>query len=75
VGILGSSYRNFWQKGSKTSSDPQQFSDDAALEELKVDKFIQTEDSRYDSMTDVQRDAYYVNPNLRTRFRKWMRGS
>lgn len=75
MGILGFSYRNFWNKSSKTSSDPQEILDDAALEELKVDRSNQTEDSRHDSMTDVQRDAYYVNPNLRTRIRKWMRGS
>jgi hypothetical protein len=36
---------------------------------------VQTEeDSRYDAMTDAQRDAYYVNPSLRTRIAKRFRG-
>jgi hypothetical protein len=32
------------------------------------------EDSRYDAVTEAQRDAYYVNPGVWTRFARWFPG-
>jgi hypothetical protein len=47
---------------------------DKSLSELEVDKIDSAEDKRYDAMTDVQREAYYVHPTLKTRFVKLFRG-
>jgi hypothetical protein len=45
-----------------------------ALEEMATDEALSEEDSRYDAMSDDQRDAYYVNPSLWTRISKRFRG-
>ena len=48
---------------------------DKSLSELNVDRIDSAENARYDAMTAAERDAYYVNPNLKTRLRKFLRGS
>jgi hypothetical protein len=35
---------------------------------MNVDTVVAPDDSRYHAITDAQRDAYYVNPTLRTRW-------
>jgi hypothetical protein len=42
---------------------------------MNVDRIDAAEDAHYDAMTETQRDAYYVNPNLKTRVRRFFRGS
>jgi hypothetical protein len=57
---------NFAKKAPPT---PTQLKNPDALGEMYVDKINASEDARYDAMTDVQREAYYVNPSLSTRLR------
>ncbi|MGA2968360.1 MAG: hypothetical protein ABSE75_00965 [Acidimicrobiales bacterium] len=54
----------------KVPPNPTQLRNSDAIDEMKVDKINATEDARYDSMTDAERSAYYVNPSLSTRLRK-----
>jgi hypothetical protein len=56
--------------GPKAPPNPTQLKNSDALDEMKVDKINAAEDSRYDAMTDAQREAYYVSPSLSTRLRK-----
>jgi hypothetical protein len=60
--------------GKANRPTPQQMKNDKSLSELEVDKIDSAEDKRYDAMTDVQREAYYVHPTLKTRFVKLFRG-
>ncbi len=53
---------------------PDQVRDVEASEEVTIDAINAEEDSRYDRMSDSERDAYYVHPNLRTRIAKFIRG-
>lgn len=53
---------------------PDQVQGANALEDVKIDAITSKEDSRFDKMSEAQRDAYYVHPNLVTRFVKFFRG-
>jgi hypothetical protein len=53
---------------------PDQVRGAKALEDVKIDAINAKEDSRFDTMPDAERDAYYVHPNLRTRIAKVIRG-
>jgi hypothetical protein len=53
---------------------PEQVKSSAALEQDKVDNLVAKQDSRYDAMTEEERDKYYVHPNLITKIKKALRG-
>jgi hypothetical protein len=59
---------------SRAAPGPAEIRNSGALGEMATDKTRAEEDSRYDAMTDAQRDAYYVNPSLWTRISKRVRG-
>jgi hypothetical protein len=48
--------------------------DSAALQQETVDEIVSKQDSRYDSMTEEEREKYYMKPNLLTRIKKSLRG-
>jgi hypothetical protein len=53
---------------------PEQQMDSAALQQETVDEIVSKQDSRYDSMTEEEREKYYMKPNLLTRIKKSLRG-
>lgn len=75
MAFVGFNFGKFWGGSRRTAPTPQQLRDDGASEAMKIDQRNQVDDARYDSMTDAQRDAYYVHPNVRTRLQKWLKGS
>lgn len=54
----------------KTPPNPTEVQNSNAVEEMQLDQVESAKDARYDAMTDAQRDAYYVNPSLKTRIGK-----
>jgi hypothetical protein len=46
----------------------------ATLQQEKVDEVLSKQDARYDSMTDEEREKYYMKPSLKTRLKKSLRG-
>lgn len=61
------------QQGKRTLS-PEQVKNNEQLGEEKVDEMVAKQDAHYDAMTEEERDAYYVHPNLMTRIKKALRG-
>jgi hypothetical protein len=59
--------------GKKALSVEQQYNRDA-LQQEKVDEVLFKQDARYDSMTEEQREKYYLKPGLLTRLKKAVRG-
>jgi hypothetical protein len=53
---------------------PEQQMNSAALQHEKVDEIVSKQDSRYDSMTEEERETYYMKPSLLTKIKKWLRG-
>ena len=53
---------------------PEQQMNGAALQHEKVDEIVSKQDSRYDSMTEEEREKYYMKPSLLTKIKKWLRG-
>jgi hypothetical protein len=53
---------------------PEQQKESAALQQEKVDEIVSQQDSRYDSMTEEEREKYYMKPNLLTKIKKSLRG-
>jgi hypothetical protein len=66
---------NIFRARGTTRQTPKHPRNDHSLSELNVDRIDTAEDARYDAMTEAERDTYYVNPNLKTRIRKFFRGS
>lgn len=62
--------------GRRTSATPrpEQQIKSAALEQEKVNEVLAEQDARYDSMTEEEREKYYVKPSLKTRIKKSLRG-
>jgi|APCry1669191812_1035378.scaffolds.fasta_scaffold02418_6 hypothetical protein len=56
------SSRSYWSRRS------------AAARQMLDEKVEQREDARYDAMSDVEREAYYLSPGPFTKFRKSLRG-
>jgi hypothetical protein len=54
---------NRWQR-------PDQVLNKEQAESMKVDEVTHVDDSRYDSMTDEEREKYYVQPSLKTKIVK-----
>ena len=46
----------------------------AALEQEKVNEVLAKQDARYDSMSEEERERYYLKPSLTTRIKKACRG-
>ncbi len=53
---------------------PEQQMVDAALEQEKVNQDLAKQDARYDSMTEEERETYYLKPSLMTKIKKALRG-
>jgi hypothetical protein len=53
---------------------PEQQMVDAAAEQEKVNDIVSKQDARYDSMTEEEREQYYMKPSLTTRIKKALRG-
>ena len=47
---------------------------DSILEREKIDKVLAKQDARYDSMSEEEREKYYMKPSLVTRIKKAFRG-
>ena len=41
---------------------------------MAVEKAVAKDDAKYDSMTDAQRQAYYLRPGIFSRLKKLVRG-
>jgi hypothetical protein len=61
-----------WRRGVPLR--PDQITNNATLEQEKVNEIVSKQDARYDAMTDEQRERYYMKPSLRTRITKSLRG-
>ncbi len=61
-----------WRR-SATRRPGQQMNDTAVVHE-NVNKILSKQDARYDSMTEEERNQYYMKPNLITRIKKSLRG-
>ena len=48
--------------------------DEQSLSDMNVERIESAENDRYDAMTQAERDAYYVNPTLLTRMKKYLFG-
>jgi hypothetical protein len=46
----------------------------ATVQQEKVNEVLAKQDARYDSMTDEEREKYYLKPSLLTKFKKALRG-
>jgi hypothetical protein len=46
----------------------------AVLEQEKVNEVLAKQDARYDSMSEEERERYYLKPRLMTRIKKACRG-
>lgn len=62
--------------GRKTQAppSPEQETANSILEREKIDKILAKQDARYDSMSDEEREKYYLKPNLITKIKKAIRG-
>ncbi|HUZ40430.1 MAG TPA: hypothetical protein VMU68_03440 [Acidimicrobiales bacterium] len=47
---------------------------DSILEREKISKILEKQDARYDSMSEEEREKYYLKPNLMTKIKKAIRG-
>ena len=54
----------------KTPPNPTELRNSDTVQEMQLDQVESAKDAHYDAMTDAQRDAYYVNPSLKTRVGK-----
>lgn len=61
-----------WRRG--VTLRPEQQKNRAALQQEKIDEVLAKQDARYDSMSDEEREKYYLKPNLMTRIKKSLRG-
>jgi hypothetical protein len=50
---------------------PEQIRENKQEMDITVGKVDSELDARYNSMTEAQREAYYVHPNLVTRVKRW----
>jgi hypothetical protein len=62
-----------WKRGNQMLR-PEQQMNSAALQQEKIDQVLAKQDGRYDSMTEDEREKYYLKPNLLTRIKKSLRG-
>ena len=62
--------------GRRTSAThrPEQLMKSAVLEQEKVNEVLAKQDARYDSMSEEERERYYLKPSLMTRIKKACRG-
>jgi len=57
----------------KTISQEQLINNEAVQQE-NVDKVVAKQDARYNSMTEEEREKYYMHPSLMTKIKKALRG-
>ena len=60
--------------GLRWMQTPEQRMNRAALQQEKVNEVLAKQDARYDSMSDAERETYYLKPSLMTKIRKALRG-
>ena len=62
--------------GRKTQAppSPEQQMNDSILEREKIDKVLEKQDARYDSMSEEEREKYYMKPSFVTKIKKALRG-
>ena len=53
---------------------PEQQMNSAALQQEKIDEVLAKQDARYDTMSDEEREKYYLKPSVKTRIKKALRG-
>ena len=53
---------------------PEQQMNSDTLEQVKIRDVLAKQDARYDSMTEEEREKYYLKPSLLTRMKKAFRG-
>jgi hypothetical protein len=63
----------FGRGGPRTIS-PEQLKNNEELEQEKVDEVLAKQDARYDSMTEEEREKYYLKPSMMTKIKKAFRG-
>jgi len=59
---------------TRAAPSPEQEMNDSILEREKISKILEKQDARYDSMSDEEREKYYLKPNLMTKIKKAIRG-
>jgi len=62
------------RRGPKTLN-PEQQMNNSALQQEKVDEIVSKQDSRYDAMSEDEREKYYMKPSLMTKIKKALRVS
>jgi hypothetical protein len=53
---------------------PEQRMNSATVEQEEIKKVLSKQDARYDSMTEEEREKYYMKPSLMTKLKKALRG-
>jgi len=61
------------RRGPKTLN-PEQQMNNSALQQEKVDEIVSKQDSRYDAMSEDEREKYYMKPSLMTKIKKALLG-
>ncbi len=61
------------RKGPRTLSQEQLINNETVVQD-KVDQVVAKQDARYNSMTEEEREEYYMHPSLMTKIKKALRG-
>jgi hypothetical protein len=61
------------RRGPKILSQEQLINNETVQQD-KVDEVVSKQDAGYNSMTEEERDKYYMHPNLMTKIKKALRG-
>ena len=61
-------------RGTRAAPRPEQQMKSAALEQERVNEVLAKQDARYDSMSEEERERYYLKPSLITKIKKALRG-
>jgi hypothetical protein len=61
-------------RGTRATPRAEQQLKSAALEQEKVNEVLAKQDARYDSMSEEERERYYLKPSLITKIKKALRG-
>jgi hypothetical protein len=63
-----------WLRWGDRGQTSEQISEDEAIDGKFVAEHEASDDARYDSMTEAQRDKYFVHPGLFTRIKQFWTG-
>jgi len=68
-------FGGFFTRGAMRSRRrPEQALNDQEAASIAVQHAVSKDDAKYDSMTDAQRQAYYLRPSRFSRLMKWVKG-